>query len=394
MRVRVIQLRILGVALAACWLAAFVLVLAGYRPGGPLDLLVGLAAIGPLLVAMAAVRYPPIARGERAFAAIVWLGLGAVLLLVPSLAGLVTQLTGRGPQTLLPSGEAAYPWLLALGATCVFSGIGLARRRLGEGALRRRRFLVGATLGLVLLLVTGTAFTSAAIVNELSVSDRLSVTSRFGPTESAKEPPTCTDPVLAGATARLQLRMDGSIDGRYAGQLVIDGIRDGSDLSWTGFAATRQALGTFGVTRIGDRAWERTPGQGWQSVGLSAVDGRDLDRQLVAVALTPSEQNAPEDRGLAYIEGALARHCRITLVGSTLRKAIPEVGLLVGDADISRWRGELDFWVFADGQLGQADGGITGSAVGIAEDALQAGIRFRLLAYDRGLPVSVLAPAP
>jgi hypothetical protein len=122
------------------------------------------------------------------------------------------------------------------------------------------------------------------------------------------------------------------------------------------------------------------------------VDGRDLDRQLVAVALTPSEQNAPEDRGLAYIEGALARHCRITLVGSTLRKAIPEVGLLVGDADISRWRGELDFWVFADGQLGQADGGITGSAVGIAEDALQAGIRFRLLAYDRGLPVSVLAP--
>jgi hypothetical protein len=391
-RVRVIQLRILGVVLAACWLAAFVLVLAGYRPGGPLDLVVGLAAIGPLLVAMAAVRYPPIARGERAFAAIVWLGLGAVLLLVPSLAGLVTQITGRGPQTLLPSGEAAYPWLLALGGTCVFAGIGLARRRLGEGALRRRRFLVGSTLGLVLLLVTGTAFASAAIVNELSVSNRLAVTSRFGPTESVKEPPTCTDPVLAGATARLQLRMDGSVDGRYAGQLVIDGIRDGRDLSWTGFAATRQALGTFGVTRIGDRAWERTPGQGWQSVGAAEVDGRDLDRQLVAVALTPSEQNAPEDRGLAYIEGALARHCRITLVGSTLRKAIPEVGLLVGDADISRWRGELDFWVFADGELGQADGGITGSAVGIAEGALQAGIRFRLLAYDRGLPVTVLAP--
>ena len=394
MRVRVIQLRILGAALTACWLAAFVLVLAGYRPGGPIDLLVGLAAIGPLLVAITAVRYPPIARGERAFAGIVWLGIGAVLLLVPSLAGLVTQLSGRGPQTLLPSGEAAYPWFLELGATCVVAGIGLTRRRMGEGALRRRRLLVGATLGMVLLLVTGTAFASAAIVNELSVSNRLTVTSRFGPTESAKEPPTCTDPVLAGATARLQLRMDGSVDGRYAGQLVIDGIRDGSDVSWTGFAATREALGTFGVARIGDRAWDRTPGEGWQPVGQAEVDGRDLDRQLVAVALTPSEQNAPEDRGLAYIEGALARHCRITLVGSTLEKAIPDIRLLVGDADISRWRGELDFWVFSDGQLGQADGRITGSAVGIAEDALTAAIRFRLLAYDRGLPVSVLPPAP
>jgi hypothetical protein len=393
-RVRVIQLRILGVALVGCWLAAFVLVLAGYRPGGPLDLVVGLAAIGPALVAIAAVRYPPIARGERAFAGVVWLGIGAVLLLVPSLAGLVTQLTGRGPQTLLPSGEAAYPWLLALGATCVFAGIGLARRRLGEGALRRRRFLAGGILGMLLLLVTGAAFASAAIVNELSVSNRVSIASRFGPTSSTTEPPTCTDPVLAGATARLQLSMDGTIDGRYSGQVVVDGIRDGRDVSWTGFAATREALGTFGITRIGDNAWELQPGQDWKRVGLAAVDGRDLDRQLVADALTPSEQNAPEDRGLAYIEGALARHCRITLVGSTLRKAIPEVGLLVGDADISRWRGELDFWVFADGQLGQADGTIGGSAVGIADGALQAAMRLRLLAYDRGLPVSVLPPAP
>jgi hypothetical protein len=393
-RVRVIQLRMLGAALTACWLAAFVLVLAGYRPGGPLDLIVGLSAIGPMLVAMTAVRYPPTARGDRAFAGTVWLGLAAVLLLVPSLAGLVTQLTGRGPQTLLPSGEAAYPWLLALGATCVFAGIGLARRQLGERALRRRRVLVGSTLGMVLLLVTGTAFASAAIINELSVSNRLSIASRFGPTVSATEPPTCTDPVVAGATARVQLRMDGSIDGRYSGQLVIDGIRDGTDVSWTGFAATREALGTFGVTRLGDQAWQLEPGRDWQRAGRSEVDGRDLDRQLVAVALTPSEQNAPEDRGLAYIEGALARHCRITILGSTVRKAIPEVRLLVGDADIGRWRGELDFWVFADGQLGQADGRITGSAVGIAEDALQAGIRFRLLAYDRGLPVSVLAPTP
>src|SRR3954462_3161427 len=230
----------LGAALTACWLAAFVLVLAGYRPGGPLDLVVGVAAIGPMIVAMVAVRYPPIARGDRAFAGIVWLGLAAVLVLLPSLAGLVTQLTGRGPQTLLPSGEAAYPWLLALGATGVFAGIGLARRRLGDASVRRRRILVGTGLGMVLLFVTGAAFASAAIVNELSVSNRLSIASRFGPTESAPEPPTCTDPVLAGRTSRVQLTMDGTVDDRYSGQLAIDGIRDGTDVSWTGFAATRE----------------------------------------------------------------------------------------------------------------------------------------------------------
>ncbi len=134
------------------------------------------------------------------------------------------------------------------------------------------------------------------------------------------------------------------------------------------------------------------PGQDWRPSAVADATGRDLDRQLVAVALTPSEANAPEDRGLAYIEGALARHCRVTLVGSTLRRALPEIQLLVGDADIDRWRGELDFWVFADGQLGQADGRITGSAVGLAQDSLTAALRFRLLAYDRGLPVAVLPP--
>jgi len=368
-RVRVIELRILGAVRGGLWIAAFVLVVAGYRPGGPIDTLVGLAAVGPALVALL-----------------------AVLLLVPSLAGRVTQLTSRGPQTLLPSLEAAYPWLLALGATCLYAGIGLARRRLGERVVRRRRFLAGGTLGLVLLLATGSVFSAAAIVNELAVSNRLVNGSRFGPTEPATQPPDCTDPVVAGATARLQLRSDVSIDGRYAGQMVIDGIRDGADVSWTGFAATREALGTFGVTRLGSQAWRMAPGQDWRGAPVADVIGRDLDRQLVAVALTPSEANAPEDRGLAYIEGALARHCRVTLVGSTLRRALPEIQLLVGDADIDRWRGELDFWVFADGQLGQADGRITGSAVGLAEDSLTAALRFRLLAYDRGLPVAVLPP--
>jgi len=393
-RVRTIQLRILGATLAGLWLAAFGLVLLGYRPGGPIDIVVGLAAVGPMLVAIAAVLWPPVARDERAFAGIAWLALGAILLLLPSLAGLVTQLTGRGPQTLLPSLEAAYPWLLALVATGLFAGLGLARRRLGGAAMRRRRFLLGGGLALVMVLATGSAFATAAIVNELALGDRPSIASRFGPTDPSLEPPDCTDPVSAGSTARLELRMDGSIDNRYTGQVALEGIRTGADVSMSGFAATRLTLGQQGLVRLGDRVWILSPGRNWTEVDTSAGTNQDLDRQVVAVALTNPETVVPEDRGLAFVDGARARHCRIPVTGDIVRQILPQVSLLVGQTDISRWRGDLDFWVFADGELGQVDGRLNGPATGIDDDAMQAGIRFRMLAFDRGLPITVLAPVP
>ena len=82
----------------------------------------------------------------------------------------------------------------------------------------------------------------------------------------------------------------------------------------------------------------------------------------------------------------------MTLDGDTLRRALPEVDLLIGETDISRWRVDLDYWVFADGQLGQADGRATGPARDLQQDALLAAIRFRLTAIDRGLPVTVFPP--
>lgn len=394
MRVRTIELRILGASLAGLWFAAFVLVLAGYHPGGPADLAVGLALVGPILIALAAVAWPPVARGGRAFAAIAWLGLGAILLLVPSLWGLVSQLSERGPQTLLPSLEAAYPWILALGGTAWFAGLGLARRRLGETALRQRRMLMGTAIGLVLVFVAGGAFTSAAVVNELALRDQPSPASRFGPTDPSLEPPPCDGPLVAGPTARLDLSIDAAIDGRRVGQVAISGIRDGGDVLWTGFAATRLTLGEVGVARIGNRAWILQPGAPWAAATLDRVTGRSLDAQLVAVALTLGNRAVAADRGLAFVEGARARHCWVAIDGVALRQAMPEIELLVGSTDVSRWRGDLDFWVFADGQLGQADGQVNGSAIGLASDALLATLRFRLTAVDRGLPISVLPPAP
>ena len=135
-----------------------------------------------MAIALAAVFWPPVARGDRAFAGIVWLGLLAGLLLVPSIGGVLNQLLGRGPQTLLPSVESAYPWLLALVATSVFAGLGIARRILGETALRRSRLVGGTAIGLGLTLAAGSLFAGAAIANDVALRDQPALSSRFGPT--------------------------------------------------------------------------------------------------------------------------------------------------------------------------------------------------------------------
>ncbi len=392
MRVRAIELRILGVVLVVLWFVAFVLVLIGYRPGGPVDIGVGLAAAGPILIASAAVVWPPVTRGDWAFAATVWIGLGAVLLLVPSLAGIIGQLAGRGPQTLLPSLEAAYPWILALVATALYAGLGVARRRLGATAHRRRRLAIGVVVAVAMVLAAGSAFTTVAIVNELALGNRPAESSRFGPTDPSLEPPACNGDLTAGPTARLELLLDGTIDDRRTGQVVIEGIRNADDVRWTGFAATRFMVGQVGEARVGPGAWVRRPGVGWTRATLQDVAGGDLDRPIVREALTPANRSVAEDRGLAYVEGARARHCRITVESQDLRRAVPEIGLLIGGTDISRWRVDLDYWVFADGELGQVDGRATGPAGDLAQDALLATIRFRLTAVDRGLPVSVFPP--
>jgi hypothetical protein len=113
---------------------------------------------------------------------------------------------------------------------------------------------------------------------------------------------------------------------------------------------------------------------------------------MLLVALNPANRAVAEDRGISFIEGARARHCRIAADGTMIRDALPEVDMLVGDTDLARWRGDLDYWVFADDQLGQVDGRISGPALDLSDDALVAGIRFRITAVDRGSPITVLPP--
>lgn len=303
MRVRLLGLRLLATTLTLLWGVAAALVLVGYRPGGPIDLLVGGAAALTIPVAAVGLRWPPLARGDVAAPAIAWIGIGSVLLLVPSVAGLAGTVAARGPRTLLPSLEAGYPWLLALLGTACFSGIGLAQRRLGAAARRRDRLRLGGAYALAAALVVGGAFTASAAGNDLALAGRVTADSRFGPVAGPAAPPPCDGPLAAG------------------------------------------------------------------------------------------ERIAAEDRGVSVVEGARARHCRVAIDGPTFADAFPEVGwFLAPGSDLSTWRGELDYWVFLDGQLGRLSGSVGGAAVDAGLRGIRAELAVALDAYDRDLTLVVVAP--
>ncbi len=392
-RVRTFELRLIAIALFAGWTTTAGLVLLAYHPGGPLDVLVGLVAGLPILVALAGLAWPPVARGNRAFAVLVWLGLGSLLVLAPSIGGLLNQLLARGPQTLLPSLEAAYPWLLALLGTSLFSGLGLARRSLGETAVRRRRFVRGSLIAVGLTAIAGTAFAAVAIGNELALRDRPVGDSRFGPSDGEREPPSCDDPLAVGRSGRVDVVLTGDVDGRPLGTVDLRGVRAGSDFRWLAYVATNRELGQYGAARVGAAAWVRSPATGWRAAVTSQVAAETLDVQVLAEALGPGARVVAEMHGVSFFEGARARHCRVAIDGPTFRAAFPQVRWLVGSVDLARWRGELDYWVFVDGELGQVSGTVSGDAGAIVDGGLQGRLRATMIAIERDRAHAVIRPA-
>jgi hypothetical protein len=392
MRVRAFELRLIAVALVVCWSVAAGLVLLAYRPGGPLDLVVGLLALMPIGIALAGAIWPPVARGDVAFPAIVWLGILALLCLVPSITGVVNQLLAFGSRTLLPSLESAYPWLLALFATSLFSGFGIARRLEGGTAIRRRRLIAGTTIAVALTLLSGVAFGAVAVANDVAVRDRPVEASRFGPAAGGEQPPLCDAGLTAGPSARLNLHMSASVDLRPVGSVDVTGVRVGRDLRWLGYAATSRQLGQFGSARIGGQAWTISPGTRWEPVEPATVDADTVDLQALEVALTPDLRATAEDRGVEVIEGARARRCRVAVDGLIFEEAFPQIAWLVDGADLHRWRGQLDYWVFLDDQLGQVAGSINGEATEIVPNALNGTVEVRLTATERGRDTFIYPP--
>jgi hypothetical protein len=386
------ELRLIAAALVACWTLTAGILLLGYRPGGPVDLVVGIAAALPAAIAIAGLAWPPATHGARAFATMVWLGLGSLLLLVPSIADIGAQIVQRGPQTLLPSVEAAYPWALALFGTSLFAGFGIARRQLGETAMRQRRLVRGVVVAVVLAAVAGILFTAVAMANEVALRDQPTRSSRFGPTDGTGDPPLCDATMSVGSTARLELHLSAVIDGRSLASVDLAGSRSDRDFRWIAYAATPTQLGLLGEARIGSEAWVRGAYTGWQRADPADVSSGTIDRQAFNVALENGTRAAAEFHGVDVVEGARARHCRIAIDGTTLRHAFPQVGWLVGDADLSRWRGQLDYWIFLDGELGRVIGSANGDAGDIREGALLATISIDLSATERGTPIVLEKP--
>ena len=393
MRVRTLELRLIATALTACWTLTAGVVLLGYRPGGPVDLVVGFAAALPIVIALAGLAWPPATHGQRAFAAMVWLGLGSLLLLVPSITDVSAQLVQRGAQTLLPSVEAAYPWALALFGTSLFAGFGIARRLLGATGMLQRRLVRGIAVATLLAVGAGGTFTAIAMANELALRDRPTTSSRFGPTDTEQEPPPCDASLSAGSSARIELHLTGDLDGRSIGGIDLAGDRSSEDFRWLAYAATSSELGLHGAARIGNDAWIREPFGGWRRAEPAEVANATIDIQALESALTAGTRAAAELHGVDVIEGARARHCRIAIDGPTFRHAFPMVDWLIGDADMTIWRGELDYWIFMDGELGRVAGSVNGDAGAIREGALQATIRVDLTATDRGEAFRIDPPA-
>jgi hypothetical protein len=65
---------------------------------------------------------------------------------------------------------------------------------------------------------------------------------------------------------------------------------------------------------------------------------------------------------------------------------------LVGTTDLADWRGDLDVWVFGDGQLGRVEGRLGGPGYDLDEKAIRADVSVVLDATYRGEPVNLVPP--
>ena len=394
-------LRLLAALLTGLWTGLAATILVAYRPGGPFDLVVGAAGFVPAVISAVAVVWPPLARSWRAVAAIAWLGILSALLVAPLMIGVINTLATGGHQ-LFPSPEVTYAALLALGTTALFGALGIVRARYGnvEAAPSLRR-AVGLAAALTLAGVS--AVGGPVLANELALRSLPLADSRFGPTDPSLVPPHCESGMALGSTAETEVTAQAMVDGTSVGSATLSGVRSGSDEEWTATLDGRYARGIAAFRRVGGTAWLEQDAASWAPVDVASFgqlgDGPTLEGPIPAAALGPTGQPVAEDLGTELIEGARARHCQTAIDGPTaLRASLAIRWLAEGDLrvlahSLTAWRGELDWWVFSDGQLGQAIVTINGYPGDAWPSAgLQASITARLTATDRGMPQDVGPP--
>ncbi len=406
-------MRSLAATLVVLWAAIAIAIATAYRPGGPLDVVVALACFIPVFVADAGFVWPVTGLSRRHRVVMVWVWIAALLFGIPILYGVVSTLVTDGPQSLVPSFEEGYAAALALIAMAFFSVVGLVHRRRAVTPLERKATWAAIGLAVLLTLVVGLAFVFVAVVNDQSLRRAEVSASRFGPTDPDIEPPFCDEPIALGPAATIFVEATSSLDNEVRGRARMDGQRNGLDESWGESWDGPDGSGQLAYRRVDGRAWlnptsddPRSPGTTWQQTVPNPFDllGRralTMDGPPHAVANVPRGSIVAEDLGLVIIEGARARHCRTFIDGNTaLDTFLPLRWLLydgsqAADNAIGRWRGELDWWVFADGQLGMASAEVSGSRAETDWDAegVRVVLQARLEATDREGDVQVAIPA-
>jgi hypothetical protein len=408
---RRLAMRLLGALLAGLWTGLAIVVLVAYRPGGPLDIVAGLTVALPAIVTAASIPWPPVSRVWKRQAAIAWLGLVAAMLVGPLVGIVVTQLVSGGGRTLLPSPEVAYAAVLAAGASALFASLGVVAARDGrldpegpEAVLERRPSVFAATaLGLVLTTVIGVLFGASVQLNELALREEPLPPSRFGPTDATLANPLCDTPLSIGPGASLEITAQAFVDDEPVGSAFLTGQRSGTDEQWTGSADGPSGPVVTGYIRTGDQAWRQADGR-WvptepDPYGLLGVNQLTVDGPVAVAIVRPENPPVAEDVGLELIEGAKARHCRTAIDGPTALDMLVPLRWIAGSdpvevtATLPAWRGTLDWWVFADGQLGMAQvviNGYPGDAW--KTSGLQGEIHAELRAIDRAFAHSVQAP--
>ena len=401
--------RLTSVCLLGLWTGLFLVILIAYRPGGPWDALVAAAAFAPVLIAAIAVVWPPMPDPQgrdqwRSRAAIGWVGLIALLLVGSMLVLEIEILAAGGDQALLPSLEVTYALILAIAFLSVFAALGVTR---GDPvpAWRGHGRLVHA-FGIAVVMCVGAALLmgGAAVANDLALRERPQVPSRFGPTQTTATPIGCDQPVALGPGAAVDITASATIDNTDIGSASISGVRQGLDEAWTGSTELEFATARAGYTRVDDKAWLRIGAFGPSKspvdpFGMAGSKGLTLDGPVVALLTATDPGIVAEDLGVELVEGARARHCRTAVDGPTVLDAFLPLRWLAGGQlltathPLTEWRGTLDWWVFADGQLGQSSviiNGYPGEAW--PTSGIQGSMTAKLTALDRTVDHHVAPP--